>query len=422
MQRLNEQQCKILNILLDKYESSKTYAGENRVNQSFTLRPADVYPGYESNYEPLDRVNAFEDGCIQLEKCGFVTISRKRETIAKIRLNMARVADIYAALGRKERKDILGSEEAFYESQLGDNAVLDRACGDELERIRAGKRPRHSVEEAEPLCRLVRAIVHNESDILERELSISVFGDSKVFEAGYRTKACRLIMKYRDPAEMTFLEGIEEPREREIALLEGYNIYTNPDYVYLKGDGEIVFSEDKACRDSGEHSGAAADHVMILNHHRAVALSADAIRDIEEIRIDAGSLMTIENLTSFNRMQPENTFCLYISGYHNHLKQKLLQMIEVGNADLYWRHFGDIDPDGFMILRNLCARTGIDFVPYHMDIAQLEQYEKYGKPLNRNDRVKAKSLITADYHADVMQYMLDHDVKLEQEIVSWMER
>ena len=42
-------QKQILQKLLTKYESSKTYKGENSVSQSFSIKPSDVFKDYEKD-------------------------------------------------------------------------------------------------------------------------------------------------------------------------------------------------------------------------------------------------------------------------------------------------------------------------------------------------------------------------------------
>ena len=85
-----------------------------------------------------------------------------------------------------------------------------------------------------------------------------------------------------------------------------------------------------------------------------------------------------------------------------------------------WFHFGDIDPDGYFILKNLIKKTGISFVPLYMDVQQLKNYKQYCKPLEKNDIVKANSLLKIHFYDEVMEFMLANNCKLEQEIISWL--
>ena len=74
---LTNEQKKIIEILLKKYEGSKTCFGENRVNQSFNCKPNDVYHEYYSDYvcnETIEDVETLRDDIILHENS-----IRKRE-------------------------------------------------------------------------------------------------------------------------------------------------------------------------------------------------------------------------------------------------------------------------------------------------------------------------------------------------------
>lgn len=62
--------------------------------------------------------------------------------------------------------------------------------------------------------------------------------------------------------------------------------------------------------------------------------------------------------------------------------------------------------------------TGIDFSPLFMNVAELVKYSQYCKELSQNDEVKARNLISKGRYTETLQYMLDNDCKLEQEIIS----
>lgn len=54
-----------------------------------------------------------------------------------------------------------------------------------------------------------------------------------------------------------------------------------------------------------------------------------------------------------------------------------------------------------------------------MGIAELEKYSDFAKPLEENDITKAKKLIEKGNYAEIMNFMLERNQKLEQEIISW---
>ena len=138
--------------------------------------------------------------------------------------------------------------------------------------------------------------------------------------------------------------------------------------------------------------------------------------------VDAEKIVTVENLTSYNRISDIKSVFIFLSGYHNTAKQKFLIKIAKCNKDVNWYHFGDIDPDGYYILKNLMEKTQIAFQPINMGIEQLKKYSRYCKKFEKNDMIKASSLLDNNFYEEVMQYMLDNNCKLEQEIISWMEK
>ncbi len=95
-----------------------------------------------------------------------------------------------------------------------------------------------------------------------------------------------------------------------------------------------------------------------------------------------------------------------------------MRRINKENPQKNWYHFGDIDPDGFYILEHLRKGTGIDFEPFRMSVNELRNYVQHCKELSDKDKVKAGNLISRGRYVETLQYMLDNNCKLEQEIIS----
>ena len=53
-----------------------------------------------------------------------------------------------------------------------------------------------------------------------------------------------------------------------------------------------------------------------------------------------------------------------------------------------------------------------------MNAEYLKKYKQYTKELAENDKVKAKNLIESGKYKEVLEYMLENNCKLEQEIIS----
>lgn len=195
-------------------------------------------------------------------------------------------------------------------------------------------------------------------------------------------------------------------------ILAEYGIYHMPNYIYLKGLGTLALGK------------AEKEFLDLSLLRQGIGLSGDDLSDIritgrEKIR----KVITIENLTTFFRWQEENALIIYLGGYHNKVRRRLLKEIHETLPDAEYLHFGDIDVGGFEIYRDLCRKTDIPFRLYHMGIEELETYRNYGKKLTENDRKRLKLLLEqaekekAEY-VQTLKYMEDQGIKLEQECIS----
>lgn len=391
--------------LLDLYENSKTYRGENRVKQTFSVVPSKIFAEYDSDFTDINRIHDFEQQMKELEEMEFLSVKRKNHVIEKLVANPAKWADYYELLGRKEKHRLEQEQIRLYQEYLGIHTMLDHFCEEQIRRLEEGKRAEFPVEEADKILRLWKFLIENQEEILERELSVAVLGDSKLWERSYRAKVCRLLKKYGDFEEL--LLGVDNEKEAEKIILMEYYVASNPSFVYFKGDAELTFSDGQKLR-------TAID--------MPVAFTEKTLKNIDKMVIFAPRVMTVENLTSFSRLNKGDSFYIFLSGYHNQLKQQLLLKIYKDNKMKEWVHFGDIDPDGFYIIDHLKRGTGIPFEPVYMGADLLKKYDSYTKPLNKNDIRKAKTLQQQEKYEDVMKYMLRENKKLEQEIISWMEK
>ena len=408
----------LLSKLLDQYEKSVTYVGENKVKQVFSVKPSDIFKGYNKDFLPPEQLfqeKEFERLIRQMESEGLIYVVPPNTGILRqICAVPERWEDYYACLNRTE-KNILKKrlEEVYHRFCQCD---LLEAYGKEklqtLKNSRARKLDEKKVEkeitEAEAIWNLVQFLKENQEKqrtTLEREMSEAVLHDSKQWEKIYRKKVCGILEhtgRYDEP-----LAELEEERERQTALLEEFYIYSNPAYIYLKGDARICLEDGRELR---------------IYHDLPMSLPFEIFPKAKRIQIRDAALMTGENLTSFHRLEREHIFYLFLSGYHTRTKQALLQRIARENPGLSWHHFGDLDPDGLAIAGHLIRKTGLPFQLCAMGVQELQQFQTYAKPLEAPDRAKAEAMIKqGSSYAGILRYMLEHNCKLEQEIISWQE-
>ncbi|MCI6731487.1 MAG: DUF2220 family protein [Lachnospiraceae bacterium] len=399
--RLTKYQAKLLSELIELYEKSKTYEGTNQVTQSFSRLPSQIFTEYDSDYTDYDLVQDFENQMKELEEEDLICIEWKNGVIKKLFANTGAWDRYNKILKRTDKNVRINEEILFYQNCLGFHEWLDTFCLEQIKRLESGKKAAYDIVDTKVIINLIKTILMNKEELLERELSISFFSDSKKFEKSYRSKVCTWLRKYGDFESL--LEGIDDKREIEQIILGEFNISANPSYVYFKGNAAIIFDNGNIIRTEKDFP---------------IALSSVALEHVSDISIGAEAVMTVENLTSFNRVKDEKYFYIFLSGYHNTVKQKMLVNIFRHNEGLKWFHFGDMDPDGLYIVEHLKKGTGIPFETYHMSVSDLKRYRKFSKPLTKNDEAKAKSLLENGKYTELLQYMLSEGCKLEQEIVS----
>lgn len=400
-------QKQILQKLLTKYESSKTYKGTNSVVQNFSIKPTDIFKEYEKDSTDINVIEDFEKQCKLLESEGLIQLAWKYERIAKIisiatEENWNKIRIILCVKDKKERRK---ADIAFYSSIYEDSnseQIVKDFCKYQIERLENDKEAEYFQEDSKNIISLLNFILKNKYEILERELSISVLANSKTWEEKYKRKVLKVLRQSKHFDSL--IENCADEKEINKVILEECNVYSNPSYVYFKGNGKITF-ENGEC--------------LTVYTDIPFALYSPSINKITSFEIEDSKIMTIENLTSFNRIKESETFFIFLSGYHNSVKQLFLEKIYQQNTNKAYYHFGDIDPDGFFILGNLQKKTHIDFIPYKMGIEELEKYSDFSKTLEENDITKANSLIEKGKFIEIMNYMLENNIKLEQEIISW---
>lgn len=408
----------LLSKLLDQYEKSVTYVGENKVKQVFSVKPSDIFKGYNKDFLPPEQLfqeKEFERLIRQMESEGLIHVVPPNTGILRqICAVPERWEDYYACLNRTE-KNILKKrlEEVYHRFCQCD--LLEAYGKEKLQTLKNSrarkldeKRVEKEITEAEAIWNLVQFLKENQEKqrtTLEREMSEAVLHDSKQWEKIYRKKVCGILEhtgRYDEP-----LAELEEERERQTALLEEFYIYSNPAYIYLKGDARICLEDGRKLR---------------IYHDLPMSIPFETFQKAKSIHIRDAALMTVENLTSFHRLEREHIFYLFLSGYHTRTKQALLQRIARENPGLSWYHFGDLDPDGLAIAGHLIRKTGLPFQLCAMGVQELQRFQTYAKPLEAPDRAKAEAMIKqGSSYAGILRYMLEHNCKLEQEIISWQE-
>ena len=391
---MKQYESTILNTLLDQYERSKSFVGANRQNQTFRKKIADLFPEYEDAAQ-YDMFSGINEQTRNLEKAGLITVKRRKrgkietDVIASVQLNVEKRSDAYRLLGRQPKAEHNDGILHLLNQYRDCTPLLGRFCQEQMDRIRDNRKPRYcdDLVRLEQILKVLAEVEKVEEEVFIRNFSVRILGDSKAFEK-IRTCVASILCEYGAYTDKAH-------------VLENLNIINNPGYVYAKGNGRITISGQEI-----DFSSLDGD----------LGLSSALLDHIEEVKVYGSKVITIENLTTFHSYEDKDAFAVYLGGYHNSIRRKLIRKIYELNPDKSYFHYGDIDAGGFNILLDLRSKTGIPFMPVHMDVATLEEYKDYTRKLTENDKGRLKNLLGNGFDA-VIHYMLEHDCKLEQEAI-----
>jgi hypothetical protein len=150
--------------------------------------------------------------------------------------------------------------------------------------------------------------------------------------------------------------------------------------------------------------------------HGGIAISSDALEEIESIAVPGGTVVSVENLTTYHDTKEDQGAIIYLGGFLNSVRAHLLKKLYVFEPDAQYFHKGDLDPYGFLILENLKEKTGIPFAPLEMDMDTLRRCHLAGhfRPLDDADKKAIGNPVLKAYQP-ILQYMQQHNCKIEQE-------
>lgn len=427
----------ILDQLMKKYQNRAPRREGMKSQRRVMLKPSALYRHYADNNADISVKQEIHEAVDKLLDLGMVTADYLKFStdIEKICLCEEKAEEIYRYL-EEEYGDIpqgrlrQQAESLLEKYGVGENSSGIRGCAwetsghsdetsgrsDETSGTEAGslvtpyicdvrlmlEKPGYcpDPERIGANLKMLRFMEENREKLYVKEASMLVYGDSKWFEEHNYDEICSIARQA--------LGMPQEEDERNDAVLARFGIYPTEQEIFIKGDW-ILEWKDHVVRTAGMKGGIAV-------------LSGD-IQDLVKIRVGSPRLMTVENKTSYQRMQPEGAALVYLGGFAVRYQIRFLEKVRQDNPELECLHFGDIDVGGFLIHRHLCRAVGAHFNLYRMGIRELEdpRFQPCRKKLTENDRSRMKGLMEEAEYREVLAYMDEHDVKLEQEIISYYE-
>ena len=389
----------IISRLLDIYERRNGYAKRPEELRSIQFEVSKEYPIYKDRYDN----EKYRDINTAIEKnvtAGLI-IAEKDQTgrYSKIKLNIARVDDCYTLLKRTSIPDKCEKVLSILEkADCAGNFLIGRVVSDFCEQIKAYKKLPYDLgydaRRVGEVLQVLATVTKLTSETYIRNFSTALFKDSKRFQREYRSTIESILFDYTD-------DVVEKDD-----ILGYYNLYENPTYVLIKGNARICFDESA---------------IELSEMPGGIALSNGSLAGIHKISVKTDKVITVENLTTYHDCDEPDAVYIYLGGYHNTSKQKLLELIYENNGDKEYYHEGDLDVYGFLILENLISKTQIPFKPLLMDVETIERFYRAGlyKTLTARDRkmIDSKKDGQLSAYKDVLEYMLEYNCKVEQESI-----
>jgi len=404
----------VLNTLLDIFERRSQYANRKNGHGSrsikITLNEL-ALPAYFSQTDPQPRLIA-NDQFTQLEQAGLLTLTwlsgEKGNLLQSVALKKEGAPShpsIYALLDREPA--------SVTRSRLETTLLADkfrfpkddwrtRAIHWTLAKLRAGKSPApFSLTDLSynlDLLTVLSALSSLETETPYRVFSVNTFNDSKRFDE-LKPAIARLACWANQEWKSLSTENV----------LRELNLVSNPNYIHIAGNWQFTTQ-------SGE--------ILSLGGFTpSVGFPAAQIDLIQSISIHAGSILCIENLTSFHefiraRSTDNRQYAIIcLMGNPSPPIRRLLRLIPETTSIYLW---SDMDYGGFNILSQLRRSVRQQIHPYLMDIPTFEAFAHLSRPLTSADTRNLQHLYNRPELSDVqpvIEHLIHRGLKLEQEAI-----
>ena len=393
--------------LADKYRSGRK--GISWKNLASDILPGYVPGRYDLDHSQRDKLN---NALARLADAGYVTL-RKYKAERAFTLYSVTFTDKMESLcgqyGIKTKcgiaKDVLDTLLPLRLSSPG----ISRWRDEQVSMAQTGQPDRRfwndscAAGDIGRAVLLADAIIRNKEEIYIRDLSKMVLGDSKAFSGKVKEKAEALLEKCSDSDALEKMADMKSRYGRGANIFLVYNVVSTPRHIPAFGDIEIT-----------------TPFCVIDSRSMPYVFLSDAINKYQRIRIKTPDFITIENQTTYEDFFEDGYTKFYVGGFPGYAEKELLAKIYRDNPDVTFHHWGDIDCGGFRIFDNI-RRYIPTLVPYNMDVDTLSKYADFAAPLTVNDK---RYLLSADVEPfrELADYMVRHDMKLEQESVYAGER
>ncbi len=376
----------ILNRFLNQLERRK------KSDKPLSLNISTIYKDYRDNFS--DSQEAIDAAVSRL--IGHGILQGKRDVqgyYTKVTMALSQCDEAYSFVQREPKAQLLQKQRELLCQVQGRNTGLAyRFSTDMLVLLDSEKFPGYGIgqdtDKLRDILLILEKIDQLKTETYVRNFSEAIFHDSKRFQT-LQGAVEHILMDYTPDAM------------DESNILEQYDLYQNPTYVYFKG-GWILYA------------GTCMFDIAALPG--GIGLPISALGSITKIQLTGDTVISVENLTTYHDIPEEKGAILYLGGFPNHVRVNFLKLLYQNEPDANYFHQGDLDPYGFLILENLCSRTQIPFKPLEMDLQTLQQcfIKGHYRPLDAQDKkIMQYPLLTS--YSEIFDFMRQHNCKVEQE-------
>ena len=393
---MNSYSLDILNSLINKYEHSKLSKEGVKVNKKIKLTTKDKIL---ANYNIVDSFkyrSEIEFSLNELKNKDYINIIYNRGILDSVILNLAKLNDIYKEVNKESpiiiKEECLKILNDYNSSNNIINNFIDYSKDYIINKYILPKEYFSNKDELLLILNTLNNLFNLKEEMLLRDFSSKYLGDSKKFNS-IKNRIINIIKNFSDKE---YLDNID--------ILEEYNIYNPNKYVLIKN--ELKFKINNTIID-------------LFDFNFEFNLNEKMVDKLVILNEDIKNIITIENLTTFYSIKWPG-LVIYLGGFCNKMREKLLNKLYLKFPNSNYYHYGDIDVGGIKIYYDLIKRTNINFIPYQMSIKELNDNKELLKELTKNDILnlnKMKDDIKYIKFKDVICYMLENNIKLEQEIL-----
>lgn len=373
------------------------FDGAAPVDEPPTLVPSDILPSYLERDDEASRKQAqwIFSAVQSLESQRIVRMTKSKHDggtyVDTVTLEDADKAahelEKLAARVAQEEAEQARAEEAVARKQQS------QPQGGQAHAQRHGRRrtsgpvdPRITEEAAEYLDEV-------DSPLTPRELSLLVTGDTKKLDRVGLKRVAQTLRRRGSSASRSNVGALEEA-----------GVVADLKTICVKGPVVLITQK------------GAVDASILPN---GISMFDADLANIDRAYVRARRIVTVENLDAYRRCNDDDVY-IYTQGSVSPRHRALLRMIHEQNPDVEFAHFGDIDYAGLKAHKVIEDTLGCEVGLFHMGIAELANpaYRKAIHPLTSKDRDLLAQLLEYERYRGLVSYMLERNVKLEQEIVA----